>query len=85
MNKNSDKKLIESARTAVEHSYSPYSGYAVGAAVLTGSGKIYSGANVENAAYGVTMCAERVSIFKAVTEGEKEFALSDLLPKGFTL
>lgn len=66
-------KLIEIAQQARQWAYAPYSKYAVGAAVLTASGKIYDGVNVENAAYPVTMCAERVAIFKAVSEGEREF------------
>ena len=55
-------------------SYIPYSHYAVGAALLTKNGKIYTGCNIENAAFPVTICAERTAIFKAVSEGEKDFA-----------
>ena len=55
-------------------SYIPYSHYAVGAALLTQNGKIYTGCNIENAAFPVTICAERTAIFKAVSEGEKDFA-----------
>jgi cytidine deaminase len=65
--------LIQKAIHAREWAYAPYSGYAVGAAVLTESGKIYDGVNVENAVYPLTMCAERVAIFKAVSQGEKSF------------
>jgi cytidine deaminase len=65
--------LAARAAEARQWSYSPYSGYAVGAAVLAASGRIYDGANVENAAYPVTMCAERVAAVKAVSEGEREF------------
>ncbi len=54
-------------------SYIPYSHYAVGAALLTKSGKIFTGCNIENAAFPVTICAERTAIFKAISEGEKEF------------
>lgn len=68
------EKLIEAAKKARENSYSPYSKFKVGAAVLTKSGKIYGGCNVENASYGLTNCAERTAIFKAVSEGEREFA-----------
>jgi cytidine deaminase len=67
------QKLIESSLAARNWAYAPYSNYMVGAAVLTSSGKIYDGVNVENAVYSTTICAERVAIFKAVSEGEKEF------------
>lgn len=65
--------LIDLANTARQRAYAPYSKYHVGAALRTKTGKIYTGVNVENAAYPHTMCAERVAIFKAVSEGEKEF------------
>jgi cytidine deaminase len=65
--------LVERARQARTWAYVPYSRYRVGAAVLAGSGKIYEGVNVENAAYPLTMCAERNAVFKAVGEGEREF------------
>jgi cytidine deaminase len=65
--------LIQSAMDARQWAYVPYSNYAVGAALLTTSGKIYDGVNVENAAYPTTICAERVAIFKAVSEGERRF------------
>ncbi len=64
--------LVSSARAAREHAYAPYSHYSVGAAVLAKSGKVYAGCNVENAAYPTSLCAERVAIFKAVSEGERE-------------
>lgn len=67
------QKLIQLALQARQWSYSPYSHYAVGAALITSSGKIYDGVNVENAAYSMTVCAERVAIFKAVSEGERKF------------
>jgi cytidine deaminase len=66
-------KLIESSLAARSWAYAPYSEYAVGAALLTSSGKVYDGVNVENAAYPTSMCAERVAVFKAVSEGEKNF------------
>ena len=67
------QKLIEAAIQARQWAYAPYSKYAVGAALLTRSGRIYEGVNVENAAYPTTMCAERVAVFKAVSEGERQF------------
>ncbi len=67
------EKLIESAFEARRWAYAPYSGYAVGAALLTASGRIYDGVNVENASYPNTICAERVAVFKAISEGEREF------------
>ena len=66
-------KLVECALEARKSSYSPYSGFSVGAALLTKSGKIYKGCNIENAAYSPGNCAERTAIFKAVSEGEREF------------
>ena len=65
--------LIELANEARKLAYAPYSNYPVGAALRTKSGRIYTGVNIENAAYPHTMCAERVAIFKAVSEGETEF------------
>ena len=67
------QKLIGSAAEVRKWAYAPYSKYAVGAALLTASGKIYDGVNIENAAYTDGICAERVAIFKAVSEGEREF------------
>lgn len=63
------ERLIAAAVEAQKHSYSPYSRYPVGAAVLTETGRVFSGCNVENASYGLTMCAERVAIYHAVTSG----------------
>lgn len=67
------KKLIEEARIIRDSAYVPYSEFKVGAALKAKSGKIYTGCNIENAAYPVGCCAERVAIFKAISEGEKEF------------
>ena len=66
-------QLIETALAARKWAYAPYSKYKVGAALLTASGKIYDGINIENAAYPSGICAERVAVFKAVSEGELEF------------
>ena len=73
LNKTQQKELIEAAKKAQTSAYAPYSKYLVGAALLTHSGKIFLGANVENAAYPDSICAERVAVFKAVTEGERSF------------
>jgi len=67
------QQLIETARQARRWAYAPYSQYAVGAALLTASGRVYDGVNIENAAYPTGICAERVAVFKAVSEGEREF------------
>ncbi len=66
-------KLIQAALAAREHSVAPYSKFNVGAALLTADGKIVSGANVESASYGLSCCAERVALFKALTDGESIF------------
>jgi len=66
-------KLVEMAYEAMEYSYSPYSNFKVGAALLTEEGKVFTGCNVECASYGGTNCAERTAIFKAVSEGYRKF------------
>jgi cytidine deaminase len=73
LSKTQREELISAAKGAQASAYAPYSKYRVGAALLTTSGKVYLGANVENAAYPDSICAERVAIFKAVTEGERTF------------
>ncbi len=66
-------ELLSQAASAREYAYAPYSNYQVGAAVLGKSGRVYTGCNVENASYGLSLCAERTAIFKAISEGEREF------------
>lgn len=68
-----DQELMSLAVEARKQSYSPYSSFRVGAALLAKSGKVYLGCNIENAAYTPTNCAERTALFKAVSEGEREF------------
>ncbi len=68
-----DEELIQVALRALKNSYSPYSKFRVGAALLTSSGVVFYGTNVENASYGLSMCAERVAVFKAVSEGHTSF------------
>lgn len=65
--------LIIAARKARENAHAPFSNFKVGAGLRTNSGKIYGGCNVENATYGLTVCAERIAIFKAISEGERKF------------
>ena len=66
-------RLVAAARAAREHAFARFSGFKVGAALLTPDGTIISGCNVENATYGLTVCAERVAMFKAISEGHREF------------
>ncbi len=70
----SDEELIEKARLARMSAHAPYSNFQVGAALLTSDGRVFTGCNVENSTYGLSMCAERVAIFKAVSEGMQEIA-----------
>ena len=67
------RELCLRAVSATENSYSPYSGFKVGAALLCSDGSVYVGCNIENSAYSPTVCAERVAVFKAVSEGKKDF------------
>jgi len=67
-----DSELLELARQARQNAYAPYSGFAVGAAVVAGDGRCFTGANIENASYGLACCAERVAVFKAVSEGARQ-------------
>ena len=69
------ERLVQAARTARERAIATYSGVKVGAALLTADGRIYGGCNVENASYGLTMCAERVALLKALSEGDRAFTL----------
>lgn len=68
-----DSKLIESAVNARENAHAPFSHFKVGASLLTETGEIITGCNIENATFGLTMCAERVAIFKAISEGNNKF------------
>ncbi len=67
------ERLIDTAAAARERAYAPYSKFRVGAAVLTKEGRCYTGCNVENVSYGLTCCAERVALFKAISDGERDF------------
>ncbi len=74
MEKKDMEYLLGKAKEARKNSYSPYSGFSVGAALLTHSGRVYTGCNVENSAFSPTCCAERVAVFSAVAEGERHFS-----------
>jgi cytidine deaminase len=69
----SQKELLKEAKLVLKNSYSPYSHFRVGAAILTEDGKIFTGVNIENASYGLTICAERVAAFKAISSGHTSF------------
>lgn len=77
-----DERLLEMAVGMLDYSYSPYSRYPVGAALLAKDGRVFTGCNVENAAFGNTMCAERTALFKAVSEGAREFTAIAIASRG---
>lgn len=77
-----DEMLLEKAKEMLKYSYVPYSHYCVGAALLGKDGKVYTGCNVENAAYGNTLCAERTALCKAVSEGQREFTAIAIAARG---
>lgn len=74
MEQNKKRELVKTALESRKFSYAPYSDFRVGAALLSNDGRIFTGCNVENASYGVTNCAERTAVFKAVSEGARDFA-----------
>ena len=84
MNSKEQDRLLALAEEARSRSYSPYSHYAVGAALLTKSGKVYQGCNIESASYTPTICAERNAFFKAVYDGERDFAAIAVIGSGDT-
>ena len=77
-----ERELCAAAVKAMAQAYAPYSGYCVGAALLTKAGKVYTGCNIENASYTPTVCAERTAVFKAVSEGERAFTAIAIASSG---
>ena len=75
-------ELLELAEKAAQNAYAPYSGFKVGAAILCRDGSVYTGCNIENASYGASNCAERTAVFKAVSEGKKEFLKIAIMSSG---
>jgi len=82
VDENTEKSLVFAAIDVLQNSYSPYSRFKVGAAVLGESGKIYSGSNIENASFGLTICAERSAIFNGVSAGERKFVALAVVADG---
>ena len=76
------RELVLKAKDAMKKAYAPYSGFQVGAAVVTASGRVYTGCNIENASYGLSVCAERTAIFKAVSEGDPEIKAIAIISSG---
>lgn len=76
------KNLIKSAKEPLKRAYAPYSGFKVGAAVLTKTGRIFTGCNIENASYGLTVCAERAAVFNAVSAGHRSFTAIAVVTSG---
>jgi cytidine deaminase len=70
--KDAHPRLVKAAKAAMERAYSPYSGVKIGAAVLTSDGRVFTGCNIENSSYGLSLCAERTAIFKSVSEGGRD-------------
>jgi len=79
---NADQALVAAARQARERAYAPYSGFAVGAALRTPAGRVIAGGNVENVSFGLTICAERAALVRAVAEGEREFEAIAVVSRG---
>ena len=69
-----DTELLQAAKDAMQNAYAPYSGFSVGAALLTADGRVFTGCNIENASFSLTACAERTALFKAVSEGCRRFS-----------
>ncbi len=82
MNRITDTELLALADKAMENAYAPYSDFKVGAALLCSDGTVFTGCNIENASYGATNCAERTAIFKAVSEGHREFDAIAIVSSG---
>lgn len=77
-----EKTLLELAEKAMENAYAPYSGFKVGAALLCADGTVFTGCNIENASYGAANCAERTAVFKAVSEGHRDFSAIAIVSSG---